>query len=325
MEASPEKIKTDFPAEGEPLKEKEDLPAEKKELILNKLKRAKELEQEIGETKSPLKLEELKRIMVQLERFLRGENKEPEEERQPEEKIEKLVDIIERGFEKARNKGDDNRIKIIQEEILPKIPSLGPGDLQRVIDSLLERYKDKEKDNFHLGWPISYLINRTVNEYVQSELKKGKKMEEIKDLTINLDLGSFKNPVSLLGEDNLDKSHLIIKGGCDFRIGGYMKGGEIEIEGDVEHSLGEYMTGGRITVRGNADVGAGSGMQGGEIEIFGNAGIETGRAMRGGKLIIHGEIKDILGEVKEFDKSAFSAENKGEIWHKGKRIWPVKP
>ena len=51
------------------------------------------------------------------------------------------------------------------------------------------------------------------------------------------------------------------------------------------------------------------------LKITGNAGLWTAYFMKGGKLIID-------GKVKGFSLSAFSQNNKGEIWYQGKKIWP---
>ena len=51
------------------------------------------------------------------------------------------------------------------------------------------------------------------------------------------------------------------------------------------------------------------------LRITGNAGSWTAYFMKGGKLIID-------GKVKGFSLSAFSQNNKGEIWYQGKKIWP---
>ena len=51
------------------------------------------------------------------------------------------------------------------------------------------------------------------------------------------------------------------------------------------------------------------------LTIMGNLGHWVGYFMKGGKLIIK-------GRVKSFGLSAFCQSNKGEIWYKGKRIWP---
>jgi len=51
------------------------------------------------------------------------------------------------------------------------------------------------------------------------------------------------------------------------------------------------------------------------LMIKGTVGDWLGAEMLGGTLIIY-------GEVGGFAVSAFSSSNKGQIWHKGKKIWP---
>jgi len=49
--------------------------------------------------------------------------------------------------------------------------------------------------------------------------------------------------------------------------------------------------------------------------IVGDVGSWTGYFMKGGKLIIK-------GKARSFGLSAFSHDNKGEIWYQGRRVWP---
>ena len=67
------------------------------------------------------------------------------------------------------------------------------------------------------------------------------------------------------------------------------------------------MKGGTLTVEGNAGGDEGLWMEGGTLTIKGDAGDYAGRDMKGGELRIH-------GKVESFYASAFSKNNKGQIY-----------
>ena len=82
--------------------------------------------------------------------------------------------------------------------------------------------------------------------------------------------------------------------------------------------LGTAMYSGRIIVKGDVGLGAGQGMKGGDIFIEENAGSSIGMNMTGGRIFILGEYAD---EWKP-DELKFMGATGGEIYHKGKKIFP---
>jgi len=181
--------------------------------------------------------------------------------KQKEREIKEIVDEIEKLYDEWKNQVrriPKDIANILSQKVIIKIREIKAQYLEEVLNQLLERYEEKEYSTVTLGLLISLLLNRTVNQYIKEEMEKGKELKQIEPLNVNLNTKKLKNPISLLGYENQEKSYL------------------------------------RIT---------------------GNAGAWTAYFMKGGRLIID-------GKVKGFSLSAFSQNNKGEIWYQGKKIWP---
>ncbi|MCD6215273.1 MAG: hypothetical protein J7J46_09975 [Candidatus Desulfofervidus sp.] len=181
--------------------------------------------------------------------------------KQKEREIKEIVDEIEKLYDEWKNQVrriPKDIANILSQKVIIKIREIKAQYLEKVLNQLLERYEEKEYSAVTLGLLISLLLNRTVNQYIKEEMEKGKELKQIEPLNVNLNTKKLKNPISLLGYENQEKSYL---------------------------------------------------------KITGNAGAWTAYFMKGGKLIID-------GKVKGFSLSAFSQNNKGEIWYQGKKIWP---
>jgi len=181
--------------------------------------------------------------------------------KQKEREIKEIVDEIEKLYDEWKNQVrriPKDIANILSQKVIIKIREIKAQYLEKVLNQLLERYEEKEYSTVTLGLLISLLLNRTVNQYIKEEMEKGKELKQIEPLNVNLNTKKLKNPISLLGYENQEKSYL---------------------------------------------------------KITGNAGAWTAYFMKGGKLIID-------GKVKGFSLSAFSQNNKGEIWYQGKKIWP---
>jgi len=284
-------------------------------------------------------------IKRQEEKLDKAEKMVEEVEERWKEKIEgyeripeKLSEKIEEVFEERKKKlgemvNSENMVAFIQEKILPEIPKIPSFLLEKTLQKLIERYEKREYSPLYFSLLLSTLINRTIEEYIESQRKKGKKFEEIKPLEIHLDLERLPENLQCFGYRNQEKSHLFIKEGIQMGLGDSMIGGKIIIEGNSGYELGSFMTGGEIIVKGNTEGSTGLDMAGGRIIVEGDAKDLLGDSMTGGKIIIEGNarnwvgrymkngILEIKGEVESFDKSAFSPRNHGTIIWKGIKIW----
>ena len=111
------------------------------------------------------------------------------------------------------------------------------------------------------------------------------------DEEIILDLTELEKEITDIGR-GLKRGRVVIKGYAGEHIGNSMEGGDIVIYGNVGHRLGRNMKGGEITINGYTDDFVG---------IF----------MTGGKIYLNGKYESISGLIEG-----------GEIYHKGKLIWP---
>ncbi|RLG12077.1 hypothetical protein DRN69_07055 [Candidatus Pacearchaeota archaeon] len=146
-----------------------------------------------------------------------------------------------------------------------------------------------------LGLFISAFLKKNIEHYIWFQKSRGFEEGQIKPIEVHLKVKELPVILSYLGYKNPKKLHLIIKGNCGNRTGWKMQGGKIIVEGNCGRGVGFEMRGGRIIVERNCE------------EV-------TGHAMKGGEL-------NIKGEVKSFDKSAFSPNNKGTIIWKNTKIW----
>ncbi len=111
-----------------------------------------------------------------------------------------------------------------------------------------------------------------------------------------------------LANDTGNKVEVTIDGNGKDRLGALLeKGVVMHINGDAGYGAGICMKGGTLTVEGNAGGDEGLWMEGGTLTIKGDAGDYAGRDMKGGELRIH-------GKVESFYASAFSKNNKGQIY-----------
>ena len=115
---------------------------------------------------------------------------------------------------------------------------------------MIKRYEEREYHPGDFGRFLSALINRTVEEYIESQEKKGKKFKEIEPLEIHLDVRKLPE-IDYLGYENQEKSHLFIKGDVSSQTGMNMKGGKVVVEGNVTGIwTGEHMKGGQLEIKG---------------------------------------------------------------------------
>lgn len=89
-----------------------------------------------------------------------------------------------------------------------------------------------------------------------------------------------------------ERGKLVLRGNFDrdVDVGGWQKGGRIEVYSNVSNSAGALKSGGELTIFGDTGYGTGYGMTGGEIHITGNAGANVGERMHGGLITVEGEI-----------------------------------
>jgi len=189
--------------------------------------------------------------------------------------------------------------------------------IYKFVNFLSEYDKSSEKLDlvkFHrnrmaAGYFISGLINN---------LKEGE--------DVILDLTKYPG-ISGIGY-SLSKHNLFLKGDVDESLGsfmmsgritlegnaqvkaGSMDGGEIIIKGNGGDVVGQFMKGGKITVEEAGDE-VGSYMYSGEIVVNINAGKNVGSHMKGGEIHLNGNYESISKKIKG-----------GEVYHKGKRIFP---
>ena len=233
-------------------------------------------------------IKELKTLQKEIEEF---------EKKEVKERVEKLKEIWEENKKEFKIKRPISieKVQNLIETQLP-LPETPYFLLEKVLNQFLKEFEKKDYSEDDLGIFISGFINKNIDLYLKNQLQKGKKKEEIKEVLIRLDLRKLKKPLDYLGFKNREKCHLVIKGNVGDRLGREMAGGQIEVQGNCGDWVGDRMSGGKIEIQGNCEHGA-------------------GLDMSDGTLIIH-------GEVENFADSAFSLLNKGQIWHKGKKIWP---
>jgi hypothetical protein len=154
--------------------------------------------------------------------------------KEKEKEIKEIVDGIEKLYDEWKNqvrripKDIDN---IFSQKVLPQIKEVKAQDLGKVLNQLIERYEDKKYSTVTLGLLISLLFNRTVNQYIKEEKRKGKELKEIEPLNVTLNTKNLKNPISLLGYENQERSCLMVTGDVGYWTGYFMKGGKLIIDG----------------------------------------------------------------------------------------------
>ncbi|MBR9691433.1 hypothetical protein GOV06_01480 [Candidatus Woesearchaeota archaeon] len=197
--------------------------------------------------------------------------------------------------------------------------------------SLFPKYEKESKRFKYMGGFLSGLINNLEeNEEITLNLTGLTKLDDLgyklssRTLIIkgNVgdDLGSLMDSGKIIVEGNT-RSHvgsmmkdgeILIKGNAGMGVGGLMEGGEIVIKGNA-YLVGYLMQAGKITIEGDAldENDLGNNMVGGVIIVNGNAGKLIGQNMTGGIIHLNGDYESLSKKIKG-----------GEIYHKGKQIYP---
>ena len=135
-------------------------------------------------------------------------------------------------------------------------------------------------------------------------------------------------PIYYLGKANTKT--VLIDGDVGSHVGEGMASGSIIVKGNAGANAGAYMRGGELVIWGSADMNAGTGMSAGTITIGRDEGGDLGENMSGGTIIVNGRARDWIGwgmtggSIQlNGDYVAPSPEiSGGQIFHKGKLIWP---
>jgi len=255
------------------------------------------------------KLDKAEKMIEEVEKRLKTEEVEKKIEEFIEKPVEELKRLWEEDEKELRAKTWSEIFSFFSSLPLPEVPFFL---LERISNKFLKEFDWKKFEGrkylkADLGLFLSAFLKKNTENYILSQIEnyilsqsgkiivKGIKEENIKPIEVHLNVKELPVCLSNLGYRNPKKLHLIIKGNCGDVIGNTMQGGKIIIEGNCE-----YFTG--------------IDMQGGKIIVTGNCGHEIGRGMKGGEL-------NIKGEVKSFDKSAFSPNNQGTIILGRTKIW----
>lgn len=86
-------------------------------------------------------------------------------------------------------------ISLIEKEL--PFPKTSPLFLGKILNEFIERFEKKEYHAEYLGLFISGFINRNIDHYIEKEKKEGKKMEEIKEVIIKLNVENLKKTLIL--------------------------------------------------------------------------------------------------------------------------------
>jgi len=180
------------------------------------------------------------------------------------------------------------------------LPEISPSLLERISNKFLkefdwERIEVREYLGPDLSLFLTVFLKKNIENYTSSQKNKGIKEENIEPIEVYLKVKEAPIVLDYLGYRNPEKLHLIIEGNCG-------------------RWTGSEMQGGKIIVKGNCGDWIGGEMQGGEMIVEGNCGDLTGEHMQG-------RVLNVKGEVKSFDKSAFSPNNKDTIIWKNTKIW----
>ncbi|MFH0860782.1 MAG: hypothetical protein V1921_06240 [Candidatus Altiarchaeota archaeon] len=87
---------------------------------------------------------------------------------------------------------------------------------------------------------------------------------------------------------------------------------KVTVEGDIGDDVCFQMAAGRVHIKGNAGESLGQWMNDGHIIVDGNAGRYCGVSIKDGKIEVGGEIAE----------KYYCSREGGEVWEKGKRIFP---
>ncbi|MBU4298449.1 hypothetical protein KJ636_00165 [Patescibacteria group bacterium] len=271
----------------------------------------------------------------------RKAKKEPTKERTEEEKIEDIVGGTNEVYRKIKEQvgynfetefmiGNAERAMEIMYDGMKerKISEIKIGNLEKVLNEFVKTGVEKRYSASELGFIISFLAKKSVEEYVKKEKQKGKELKDINVVDVKLPTKGLKEPLHFLGYKIPEKLRLIIDSNAGNSVGEKNRGGQIIVNGNVRNGTGLKMEKGMIIVKGNAGGGTGEGMKGGKILIKGDCGERTGSEMMGGELDVVGKAEEfflsstfVRNITKKFSPSAFSEENKGKITYMGRKIF----
>lgn len=205
---------------------------------------------ELGREKIPLSTA---KIVEEQKRDEGTEEKKPELSEEEKKMVDKIESVYDGYKEKLNKQYVGNVPDFIKKEILPKIPEIQHNSLQKVVNGLIERYsKDivKKHNRRDFGDFLSLaLINPTVDAYTEQELRKGKKLEEIKPLQTRISTEGmlidnlvFRNPA---------KSNVTIEGPVGDYLGREMEGGGVDVfPSKIGKEIGKGMEGGELRIYG---------------------------------------------------------------------------
>ena len=262
------------------------------------------------------KLDKAKKMVEEVKERWKDKIEEFEIEKSVEKSVKELKKLWEENEKKVVSKSGNEVFSSFSFLPLPEIP---PFLLERTSNKFLkefdwEKFKGRIALEYDLSLLLSAFLNKNIENYISSQKNEGIKEKNIKPIEVHLNVEELPVRLSYLGYQNPKKLHLIIEGDCKLFTGDKMQGGKIIVKENCRDWTASEMQGGEMIVKGNCGELIGIGMQGGKVTVEGNCGGRAGSDMRGGKL-------DIKGEVKSFDKSAFSPNNKGTIIWKNTKIW----
>lgn len=273
------------------------------------------------------------------ERPLIFPEKEEAEKIEPAKIAEKLVEIFEEKESDLYKTKPKIRWKECQERLYEDLSKSGETfgitieQAEEIGKELCKKEIGEKIGKSSQGILISSVFKSAVEQYKTKEKEKGIAPEEIENFVIKLKI----EPFSEKEKERIVQKAMTGKGvilapppTIEQRVSMAMIAERAKklnptefrtIAGEEEfiHDLG-YKNPEKCHLIIEGDVGKrlGNRMEGGIIELKGNAGREVGKDMKKGKLIID-------GEVESFAESAFSAKNEGEIWWKGRKVWPISP
>jgi hypothetical protein len=195
----------------------------------------------------------------------------------------------------------------IKEAILPLATGISAEDAQLFFSALAEKLY--HADGAVSGPALSFLLE-IFSSRDEGTPEDNRKKEPI---VISLSKDQTSEKSDWLGYRISGPITFRVLGNAGRWVGSGMENGNLTIQGNTRYETGSKMTGGKITVEGNTGDWLGHGMNGGEITVLGTVGDYVAKNMKNGIL----RAKD----AASFDKTAFTEENRGEIWYEGIKIW----
>ncbi|MFH0860780.1 MAG: hypothetical protein V1921_06230 [Candidatus Altiarchaeota archaeon] len=181
--------------------------------------------------------------------------------------------------------------------------------LQKVYPSLESRHGGDPQFSIRAGLLLTALIQNSAEK------------------EFNLIIGS---PLDYVGFNLEEDKKVTINGNVGNNVCERMFAGTVEVNGNAGNNIGNWMADGKIIVRGNVGDEACWGMKGGELIVDGNAGERTGGWLENGRISVRGDVGSDTGfkmysgriEVGGIVGGISSAIKGGEIYNKGKKVWP---